>query len=90
MRFLQTEWHRHERDRNAWDIERAEMKIKIADLEGKNRAAKKNEEAFTQRLKMLEAALRRERAKTQPATTDKPSEAATDAKPAEPSEYEDG
>ncbi|RAL58710.1 hypothetical protein DID88_003067 [Monilinia fructigena] len=21
MRFLQTEWHRHERDRNAWEIE---------------------------------------------------------------------
>jgi len=29
MRFLQTEWHRHERDRNAWDIERAEMKSRI-------------------------------------------------------------
>jgi striatin 1/3/4 len=64
MRFLQTEWHRHERDRNAWDIERAEMKIKIAKLEGEYRASKKMQDAFSTRIKMLEAALKREREKS--------------------------
>lgn len=34
MRFLQTEWQRNERDRIQWDIERAEMKSRIAKLEG--------------------------------------------------------
>ncbi|KEZ46195.1 hypothetical protein SAPIO_CDS1079 [Scedosporium apiospermum] len=35
MRFLQSEWHRHERERNSWDIEKQEMKARIAQLEGK-------------------------------------------------------
>ncbi|CAG8801800.1 31748_t:CDS:1, partial [Racocetra persica] len=26
LRFLQLEWRRYERDRNEWEIERAEMK----------------------------------------------------------------
>ncbi|KAG7137180.1 Striatin Pro11 like protein [Verticillium longisporum] len=39
MRFLQTEWHRHERDRNSWEIERQEMKGRIANLEGQARRA---------------------------------------------------
>jgi len=28
LQFLQSEWRRFERDRNEWDIERAEMKVK--------------------------------------------------------------
>ncbi|KAI7180907.1 hypothetical protein KC352_g23582, partial [Hortaea werneckii] len=39
MRFLQIEWHAHERARNSWDIERAEMKAKIAKQEGEVRHA---------------------------------------------------
>lgn len=27
LQFLQTEWRRFERDRNEWDIEKAEMKV---------------------------------------------------------------
>lgn len=27
LHFLQTEWRRHERDRNEWEIERAEMRV---------------------------------------------------------------
>ena len=41
MRFLQLEWHNHERARNTWDIERAEMRAKIAKLEGENRHSKR-------------------------------------------------
>jgi len=61
MRFLQTEWHRHERDRNSWEIERAEMKARIAKLEGENRAANRLHQGFLTRIKMLEAALKKER-----------------------------
>lgn len=62
MRFLQTEWHRHERDRNTWEIERAEMKARVAKLEGENRAAKRLQQGFLTRIKMLEFALKKERA----------------------------
>ncbi|OCK82830.1 WD40 repeat-like protein [Lepidopterella palustris CBS 459.81] len=63
MRFLQLEWHNHERARNAWDIERAEMKAKIAKQEGEVRSAKKLNDALNRQIRMLEQALRNERAK---------------------------
>lgn len=63
MRFLQLEWHNHERARNAWDIERAEMKAKIAKQEGEVRSAKRLNEQLEKHVKMLENALRNERQK---------------------------
>ncbi|KAK1083588.1 1,2-dihydroxy-3-keto-5-methylthiopentene dioxygenase [Friedmanniomyces endolithicus] len=63
MRFLQLEWHNHERARNAWDIERAEMKAKIAKQEGECRHAKRINEQLDRQVKMLEFALRGKRAK---------------------------
>ncbi|EON66595.1 hypothetical protein W97_05841 [Coniosporium apollinis CBS 100218] len=63
MRFLQMEWHNHERARNAWDIERAEMKQKISKLEGDSRSAKKLNDILGKNVRMLEKALRDERAK---------------------------
>ena len=62
MRFLQIEWHNHERVRNAWDIERAEMKAKIAKQEGDCRSMKKMNELLEKQVKMLEKALKTERA----------------------------
>jgi hypothetical protein len=64
MRFLQIEWHNHERARNAWDIERAEMKAKIAKQEGEGRQAKRLNEQLDRQVRMLEMALRSERAKS--------------------------
>jgi striatin 1/3/4 len=61
MRFLQTEWHKHERDRNNWEIERAEMKARIAKLEGENRAEKRLHQVQLARIKILERALKKER-----------------------------
>ena len=61
MRFLQTEWHRHERDRNAWEIERAEMKSRIGKLEGDGRTSKRLQETLGKHVKLLENALKRER-----------------------------
>jgi striatin 1/3/4 len=63
MRFLQLEWHNHERARNAWDIERAEMKAKIAKQEGEVRSAKKLNDQLNKHIRMLEQALLNERAK---------------------------
>lgn len=64
MRFLQLEWHNHERARNAWDIERAEMKAKIAKQEGEVRSAKKLNDQLNKHIRMLEHALTNERAKS--------------------------
>lgn len=54
MRFLQTEWHRHERDRNAWEIERQEMKGRIAALEGSARRADATQKALKRYVTILE------------------------------------
>jgi striatin 1/3/4 len=58
MRFLQTEWHRHERDRNAWEIERQEMKGRIARLEGSTRKSDTNIKSLKKYINMLEKALK--------------------------------
>jgi striatin 1/3/4 len=76
MRFLQLEWHNHERARNAWDIERAEMKAKIAKQEGEVRSAKKLNDQLNKHIRMLEQALTNERKKKAEAT----GEAAADDK----------
>jgi striatin 1/3/4 len=64
MRFLQSEWHRHERDRNAWDIERAEMKSRIGKLEGDRRTAQRLKSSLEKHVKLLENALKQEREKS--------------------------
>lgn len=63
MRFLQTEWHRHERDRNAWQIERAEMKSRIGKLEGDGRTSRRLQESLGKHVRLLENALKKEREK---------------------------
>ncbi len=64
MRFLQMEWHRHERERNAWEIEKAEMKSRVGKLEGDGRTSKRMQESLGKHVKILESALRKEREKT--------------------------
>lgn len=54
MRFLQTEWHRHERDRNSWEIERQEMKGRIAALEGAARRGDATQKALRRYVQILE------------------------------------
>lgn len=54
MRFLQTEWHRHERDRNAWEIEKQEMRARIANLEGQARRADATQKALKRYVAILE------------------------------------
>ncbi|KAK2592501.1 1,2-dihydroxy-3-keto-5-methylthiopentene dioxygenase [Conoideocrella luteorostrata] len=54
MRFLQTEWHRHERERNAWDIEKQEMRGRIAHLEGQARRSDATQRALKKYVTILE------------------------------------
>ncbi|KAG6836614.1 hypothetical protein H0H93_006035 [Arthromyces matolae] len=63
LHFLQTEWRRYERDRNEWEIERAEMRARIALLEGERRSFDNIKLDLIRRVKMLEYALRMERSK---------------------------
>ncbi|CAK4033134.1 Striatin Pro11 [Lecanosticta acicola] len=86
MRFLQIEWHNHERARNAWDIERAEMKAKIAKQEGECRHAKRINEQLDRQVRMLEMALKNERAKSHGANG---TAATSEAKAAETEAHKD-
>ncbi|CAH1757118.1 13009_t:CDS:10 [Entrophospora sp. SA101] len=63
LHFLQVEWRRYERDRNEWEIERAEMKARIALLEGERRGIERMKTDLMRRIKMLEYALVKERGK---------------------------
>nr|XP_019007091.1 uncharacterized protein I203_00687 [Kwoniella mangroviensis CBS 8507]OCF70552.1 hypothetical protein I203_00687 [Kwoniella mangroviensis CBS 8507] len=64
LHYLQSEWRRWERDRNEWEIERAEMRARIALLEGQRRSAENLKVDLLRRVKMLEFALRQERTKS--------------------------
>ncbi|KAF9111260.1 hypothetical protein BGX27_005175 [Mortierella sp. AM989] len=63
LQFLQSEWRKFERDRNEWDIEKSEMKARIAFLEGEKRGIDNTKIDLMKRVKMLEYALRQERSK---------------------------
>lgn len=80
MRFLQTEWHRHERDRNAWEIERAEMKSRIGRLEGDVRTSKRLNESLGKHVRLLEAALKKEREKVKKLSNNEKVDDSRDAK----------
>ncbi|SPO03517.1 probable signal transduction scaffold protein, essential for virulence and fertility [Cephalotrichum gorgonifer] len=66
MRFLQSEWHRHERERNSWDIEKQEMKARIAQLEGKLKRGDATQNASKKYIKLLQRKLK-EQGKRDPA-----------------------
>jgi striatin 1/3/4 len=61
LHFLQSEHRRYARDRNEWEIERAEMRARIALLEGEKRGNEGALRDLGRRCKMLENALRGER-----------------------------
>ena len=65
MRFLQTEWHRHERDRNSWEIEKQEMKGRIANLEGQARRADATQRVLRKYVTMLERKVKEQSAQLQ-------------------------
>ena len=88
MRFLQTEWHRHERDRNAWEIEKQEMKARIASLEGSARRADATQKALKKYVNILEKKVREQHA-TQNKDT-KPTDHPTEGMPGKPEKSDRG
>lgn len=65
MRFLQSEWHRHERERNSWDIEKQEMKARIAQLEGKIKRGDATQNASRKYIKLLQRKVKDQSARLQ-------------------------
>ncbi|XP_063740903.1 striatin isoform X1 [Eleginops maclovinus] len=63
LHFLQHEWARFEVDRAHWDVERAELQAQIAFLQGERRGQENLKKDLVRRIKMLEYALKQERAK---------------------------
>ena len=82
MRFLQTEWHRHERDRNDWEIQREEMKRRIGRLEGDTKTTKRLHVTLEKHVKILELALKKEREKVKSMSNGEQSLSMKDAKEA--------
>ncbi|KAJ3275906.1 hypothetical protein HDV01_006772 [Terramyces sp. JEL0728] len=69
LHYLQNEWRKFERERNEWEIERSELKAKVAYLEGERRAMDNLKSDLLRRIKMLEYALKQERNKQGEQTT---------------------
>ncbi|KAK7203404.1 Striatin family-domain-containing protein [Myxozyma melibiosi] len=86
MRFLQSEWQKNERYRIQWEIEKAEMKARIARLEGEKRGTEKLVESYVKRITMLERALAEERSKAS-GTAPAPADSKTTEKKADPEEF---
>merc|ERR1712109_277068 len=63
LHFLQTEWARFEMERSQWEVERAELQARIAFLQGERKGQENLKNDLVRRIKMLEYALKQERAK---------------------------
>ncbi|XP_061579863.1 striatin-like isoform X1 [Cololabis saira] len=63
LHFLQHEWARFELERAQWEVERAELQAQIAFLQGERRGQENLKKDLVRRIKMLEYALKQERAK---------------------------
>ncbi|MPC23813.1 Striatin-3 [Portunus trituberculatus] len=63
LHFIQHEWARFEMERSQWELERAELQAKIAFLNGERKGQENLKNDLVRRIKMLEYALKQERAK---------------------------
>ncbi|KAL4238704.1 hypothetical protein ACF0H5_003411 [Mactra antiquata] len=63
LHFLQTEWARFEMERSQFEVERAELQARIAFLQGERKGQENLKQDLVRRIKMLEFALKQERAK---------------------------
>ncbi|XP_040002265.1 striatin [Xiphias gladius] len=63
LHFLQHEWARFEVERAQWEVDRAELQAQIAFLQGERRGQENLKKDLVRRIKMLEYALKQERAK---------------------------
>uniref|UniRef100_A0A671LZZ7 Striatin n=1 Tax=Sinocyclocheilus anshuiensis TaxID=1608454 RepID=A0A671LZZ7_9TELE len=63
LHFLQHEWARFEVEQAQWEVERAELQAQIAFLQGERKGQENLKKDLVRRIKMLEYALKQERAK---------------------------
>ncbi|XP_032221713.2 striatin [Nematostella vectensis] len=63
LHFIQHEWARFEMERAHWEVERAELQARIAFLQGERKGQENLKHDLIRRIKMLEFALKQERAK---------------------------
>ncbi|XP_076361687.1 striatin-3-like isoform X8 [Tachypleus tridentatus] len=63
LHFIQHEWGRFETERTQWEVERAELQARIAFLQGERKGQENLKNDLIRRIKMLEYALKQERAK---------------------------
>ena len=63
LHYIQHEWAKFELERSKWDVERAELEAKIAFLQGERKGQENLKNDLVRRIKMLEHALKQERAR---------------------------
>lgn len=63
LHFIQHEWVRFEHERSQWDVDRAELQARISILLGERKSQESLKCDLIRRIKMLEFALKQERAK---------------------------
>uniref|UniRef100_A0A096LQ60 Striatin-3 n=1 Tax=Poecilia formosa TaxID=48698 RepID=A0A096LQ60_POEFO len=63
LHYIQHEWARFEIERAHWEVERAELQARIAFLQGERKGQENLKNDLVRRIKMLEYALKQERAK---------------------------
>lgn len=63
LHFIQHEWARFEMERSQWEVDRAELQARIAFLQGERKGQENLKNDLVRRIKMLEYALKQERAK---------------------------
>ncbi|XP_018572734.1 striatin-3 [Anoplophora glabripennis] len=63
LHFIQHEWARFELERSQWEVDRAELQARIAFLQGERKGQENLKNDLVRRIKMLEFALKQERAK---------------------------
>ncbi|XP_039284880.1 striatin-3 isoform X2 [Nilaparvata lugens] len=63
LHFIQHEWARFEMERSQWDVDKAELQARIAFLQGERKGQENLKNDLVRRIKMLEYALKEERAK---------------------------
>nr|XP_057936509.1 striatin-4 [Doryrhamphus excisus] len=93
LHFIQYEWGRFQAEKYRWEAERDELRAQVAFLQGERKGQENMKQDLVRRIKMLEYALKQERAKHQklktgndPSPGDKKAEMETEPLPNGPAE----
>uniref|UniRef100_A0A8C4DAL4 Striatin, calmodulin binding protein 4 n=1 Tax=Dicentrarchus labrax TaxID=13489 RepID=A0A8C4DAL4_DICLA len=97
LHFIQYEWGRFQAEKYRWEAERDELRAQVAFLQGERKGQENMKQDLVRRIKMLEYALKQERAKHQKLKTgndqspgDKKPETESDSEPANQMSWKEG